>query len=69
MDTLITGGDDYEILCTIPEARFEAFVQEARRAGVAIATIGAIIAGSAAPSFLDERGRELALKRRSWSHF
>jgi len=69
IDRLITGGDDYEILCTIPEARFEVFAQEARKAGVAIAPVGAVIAGSAAPSFLDERGRELALTRRSWSHF
>lgn len=69
IDALITGGDDYEILCTVPEADFEAFAQDARKAGVAIAPIGAVIAGSAAPSFLDERGRELALKQRSWSHF
>jgi thiamine-monophosphate kinase len=69
IDTLIAGGDDYEILCTVPEAGFEAFAQDARKAGVTVTPIGAIIAGSAIPSFLDERGRELALKRRSWSHF
>ena len=69
IDTLITGGDDYEILCTVPEAEFEAFAQAARKAGVAVTAIGAVIAGSAIPSFLDGQGRELALKRRSWSHF
>ena len=69
MDTLITGGDDYEILCTVPEADFEAFAQDVRKAGVTVTPIGAVIAGSAIPSFLDDRGRELALKRRSWSHF
>jgi thiamine-monophosphate kinase len=69
IETLIAGGDDYEILCTIPEAGFEAFAQDARKAGVAVTPIGAVIAGSAAPSFLDDRGRELALRRRSWSHF
>jgi thiamine-monophosphate kinase len=69
METLITGGDDYEILCTVPEADYEAFAQDARRAGVAVTPIGAVIAGNAIPSFLDERGRELVLKRRSWSHF
>lgn len=66
---LVTGGDDYEILCTVPEAGFEAFGRDARKAGVLVAPIGAIIAGNAAPSFLDERGRELALDQRSWSHF
>jgi thiamine-monophosphate kinase len=69
IDTLITGGDDYEILCTVPEADFEAFARDARKAGVPVTPIGAVIAGSAIPSFLDGQGRELALKRRSWSHF
>ena len=69
IETLITGGDDYEILCAIPEASYEAFAQDARKAGVPVTPIGAVIAGNAIPSFLDERGRELALKRRSFSHF
>jgi thiamine-monophosphate kinase len=69
IDALITGGDDYEVLCAIPEARFEAFAQDARNAGVAVSPIGAVIAGTAIPSFLDGQGRELALRRRSWSHF
>ena len=69
LEALISGGDDYEILCTIPEARFEAFEQAARQARVAVTSIGAIIAGKAAPTFLDAQGRELVLTRRSWSHF
>ena len=69
LESLICGGDDYEILCAIPEASVEAFSQAARKAGVAVTAIGAIIAGSAVPSFLDAQGREVALKRRSFSHF
>jgi thiamine-monophosphate kinase len=69
LESLISGGDDYEILCAIPEASFEAFSQAARKVGVAATAIGAIIAGSAVPSFLDAHGREVALKRRSFSHF
>jgi thiamine-monophosphate kinase len=69
LETLISGGDDYEILCAIPEARFEAFAQAAGRAGVAVTSIGTIIAGTAAPSFLDAQGRELVLAHRSFSHF
>jgi thiamine-monophosphate kinase len=69
LEALISGGDDYEILCAIPEARFEAFAEAARQAEVAVASIGTIIAGTATPSFLDAQGRELALTRRSWSHF
>src|SRR6185437_4188482 len=29
LEAVISGGDDYEILCTIPEDRFEAFVRAA----------------------------------------
>jgi thiamine-monophosphate kinase len=69
LEALVSGGDDYEILCAIPEASVDAFAQAARKAGVAATTIGAIIAGSAAPSFLDAQGRDVVLKRRSFSHF
>lgn len=69
IEALISGGDDYEILCAIPGDRMVAFAQEAKRAGVAVTAIGGIIAGSAPPSFLDSQGRELTLKRLSYSHF
>ena len=46
METLLAGGDDYEILCAIPEGRYEAFAQDARKAGVAVTPIGTVIAGN-----------------------
>jgi thiamine-monophosphate kinase len=69
LETLIAGGDDYEILCTLPEDRVAAFVKAARDAGVAVSSIGTVVAGSAAPKFVDGQGREIALERRSYSHF
>jgi thiamine-monophosphate kinase len=69
LETLIAGGDDYEILCTIAEDRVEAFAQAARQAGVAVSSIGTVIAGNAAPKFIDGQGREIALERLSYSHF
>lgn len=69
IEALISGGDDYEILCAIPENRFEAFVQAAGLAKVAVASIGTVIAGASAPRFLDGEGREIELKRLSYSHF
>src|SRR5258708_4214891 len=45
IDTIVAGGDDYEIICTIPEDRFAAFAHAAQLAGVSIATIGTIVAG------------------------
>jgi len=69
IETIVSGGDDYEVLCTIPEDSFEAFVQAAGQAGVAVSSIGVIVAGSSVPSFLDGEGREIALPRLSYSHF
>ena len=36
---------------------------------VMLSSIGTVIAGPAAPRFLDGQGRELALPRLSYSHF
>jgi thiamine-monophosphate kinase len=69
LETLIAGGDDYEILCTLPEDRIEAFAHAARHAGVAVSSIGTVVAGSAVPKFIDGQGREIALERLSYSHF
>jgi thiamine-monophosphate kinase len=69
IEAIVSGGDDYEILCAIPENRFEAFAQAAGLAGVPVSSIGTIIAGSSVPRFLDAQGREIALDRLSYSHF
>jgi thiamine-monophosphate kinase len=69
IEALVSGGDDYEILCAIPEDRFEPFAQAAAVAGVAVTSIGTVIAGVAAPRFLDAQGKEIALPRSSYSHF
>jgi thiamine-monophosphate kinase len=69
IEALVSGGDDYEILCAIPENRFEAFAHAARQAEVAVTCIGTVIAGPAVPRFLDNEGREIALQRLSYSHF
>jgi thiamine-monophosphate kinase len=69
IDALVSGGDDYEILCTIPADRFESFARAAQLAGVAATSIGTVMAGTASPKFLDAEGREVRLRRLSYSHF
>src|SRR4051794_13178731 len=69
LELAVSGGDDYEILCTIPENRFEAFAQAAQLAGVPVTSIGTITAGSAVPRFFDGQGTEIVLPRLSYSHF
>ncbi|MDH8495187.1 hypothetical protein QIH13_27805, partial [Klebsiella pneumoniae] len=64
-----SGGDDYEVLCTVPENRWDSFVAAARKADVPVSAIGRIEAGAAAPRFLDAAGQPVVLKRLSYSHF
>jgi thiamine-monophosphate kinase len=69
IEAMISGGDDYEILCTVPKARCDAFAAAARKVGIAVADIGVIVAGADRPRFLDGEGCEIALKHWSFSHF
>jgi len=69
IEAIVSGGDDYEILCAIPVDRFDAFARAAGIAGVAVTSIGTMIAAVSVPRFLDDKGSEIALKRLSYSHF
>lgn len=68
-EAIVSGGDDYEIVCTIPENRWDSFNTAARQAGVPVSAIGRIEAGAAAPRFLDAAGLPVVLERISYSHF
>lgn len=69
VETLLAGGDDYEVLCTVPPAQSDALMAAGRAVGLAVTAIGTIVAGHERPRFLDGQGQELALKRLSYSHF
>jgi thiamine-monophosphate kinase len=69
MAEIISGGDDYEILCTIPQGALDEFIRAAQAAGVAVSPIGTVIAGESPPKWLDAEGKELPLTRTSYSHF
>jgi thiamine-monophosphate kinase len=69
MAEIISGGDDYEILCAIPQDALDDFIGAAQDAGVAVSPIGTVIAGDSPPKWLDAEGKELPLTRTSYSHF
>ena len=69
IEALIAGGDDYEVLCAIPEDGVEAFARAAGLASVSVTSIGTVIAATSPPRFLDGQGSEVALARLSYSHF
>lgn len=67
LETALTGGDDYEIICAIPAAKAEAFRATAKAANVVVTEIGEIKAGEGARLLAD--GKPLSFKRASFSHF
>ncbi len=67
IDTILTGGDDYEILLTLPPQRLDAFRAAAQQAGVPVGEIGRVTAGQGARFMRD--GKALAFARPSYSHF
>jgi thiamine-monophosphate kinase len=67
--SVLTGGDDYEILTTMPADRFAAYEAAAARAGIAVARIGRIVEGEGAPTVIDVAGVEITLGRASHDHF
>lgn len=69
IEALISGGDDYEVLCTVPESRVAAFMAAAKQGGVEPTAIGVIREGTDPPRFVAAGGRIVTLKRGSYSHF
>jgi thiamine-monophosphate kinase len=65
--TALTGGDDYEIVLTLPPAELASFQAAAHAAGVAVSDIGRIVDGQSA-RFL-RNGKALAFAQPSFSHF
>jgi thiamine-monophosphate kinase len=69
IDTILTGGDDYEIVCTMGEREGEEFRVATSAIGVAVTEIGRIVSGEAAPRFIGADGRPLTFAHASFSHF
>jgi thiamine-monophosphate kinase len=69
IETVVSGGDDYEVLACVPAQKVEALRQKASAAGVAFTEIGTVIAGQGEARFLGADGRPLALAQTSYSHF
>ena len=69
IEAVLTGGDDYEIVCTVPPGRIEAFHAAAAAARVPVTEIGRINAVKEPPRFLGRDGKPMLFKQASFSHF
>ena len=67
IETILTGGDDYEILLTLAPEKLSAFCQSADEAGVPATAIGGITAGEGARFVHD--GNALTFAKPAYSHF
>jgi thiamine-monophosphate kinase len=67
METVLTGGDDYEIALTVAPRKLAAFRRAAKAAGVPITEIGRVRRGEGARFSQD--GKVLAFARAAYSHF
>jgi thiamine-monophosphate kinase len=68
IETICTGGDDYEILAAVSRNAFPAFEKAARESGVHLSEIGAV-AGGEGIAIKGSNGQALGFKRPSFSHF
>lgn len=65
--TALTGGDDYEIICSVSLEKTPAFEAGAAAAGVAVTRIGHAASGQVA--FFDGQGAPVVFEKGSYSHF
>ncbi len=66
-DLALTGGDDYELICSVTRPQVRAFEQAARSQGLVIAKVG--VAADGPVNFVDGRVQDIVFERDSWSHF
>jgi thiamine-monophosphate kinase len=67
IEPILTGGDDYEILLTLPSDKLPAFRAAAAATGIAVSEIGRMTTGQGARFMRD--GKTLSFARPSYSHF
>jgi thiamine-monophosphate kinase len=66
---VLTGGDDYEILCAVAPDALHGFLAACRAVGVSMTAIGTVEAGEGPPIFLDGNGAGRTFAKASYSHF
>jgi thiamine-monophosphate kinase len=69
LPVILNGGDDYEILATVPHAVEGAFVEDADASGVSVTRIGTITKKKGPPVVRDRNGKVVRLTGGSHVHF
>jgi thiamine-monophosphate kinase len=69
LETALTGGDDYEIVATVPPAALDHLLADAGAQGIAFTEVGIIRDDQRPLQFLDRAGKSMMFKAPSFSHF
>jgi thiamine-monophosphate kinase len=69
IETILSGGDDYEILAAVPPKHCAAFERASKEAGLRVTMIGVVKEGAGAPAFLRSDGAVLGLAVKGFEHF
>ncbi len=69
IERVATGGDDYEILCTIAPDRVPGFRAASEAVRVPVSEIGIVTQAGAPPQLVAADGQALVFARPSFSHF
>lgn len=69
LETLLTAGDDYEIVAAVPESSAGGFEAEAAAKGASVTVIGRIEGQADEVRVLGPDGKTLTLERQGFSHF
>jgi thiamine-monophosphate kinase len=67
IERILSGGDDYEVVLTLPVAKFSAFRTAAENAGVPVTKIGQVMSGQGVR--FRREGKLLSFAQASYSHF
>lgn len=69
MQTVLTGGDDYEILAAVAPDRASVFESASFADGVSVTRIGIVTAGDGPPKFRAMDGSDFILAAKGFEHF
>jgi len=69
IEAVLTGGDDYEVVCTVKPEKVPALRAAAAKVDIAVTDIGHVVAGQEDPRFVDAAGTTLSFAQKSYSHF
>ncbi len=67
LETIVTGGDDYELLFTAPNDKEQDIMRAGKSTATPVTKIGEIT-GSGAPKFLDGNGKSVHFKNPGFRH-